>query len=191
MYIGFRKDLPSYPPDDLPELMSRYKAGDETAFDELYGRLARSVRAYLWTILPPGADVEDLVQTTFLQLHRSRHSYLPGEPVRPWLFAIARHGGLMARRTSGLRARHEVCPVEDLPEVPVLARAVGALDRIALERALRTLCPNGREILWLRHVEGLSLREAAAVQGTSVTAAKVRVHRAIVALRKILAEGEK
>lgn len=191
MYIGFRKDLSNDPPDNLPELMARYQAGDEAAFDELYGRLARSVRAYLCTIVPPGADVEDAVQNTFLQLHRSRHSYLPGEPVRPWLFAIARHGGLMARRTSGLRARHEVCPPEELPEIPVLARAAGALDRIALGRALRTLGPAGREILWLRHVEGLSLREAAAVQGISVTAAKVRVHRAIAALREILAEVEK
>lgn len=190
MYIGFRKDLPNEP-SDLPELMARYQSGDEAAFDELYGRLARPVRAYLCTIVPPGADVEDAVQSTFLQLHRSRHSYLPGEPVRPWLFAIARHGGLMARRASGIRARHETCPADQLPEIPVLARAAGALDRIALGRALQTLCPAGREILWLRYVEGFSLREAAGVQGISVTAAKVRAHRALVALRRILAGGEK
>ena len=171
------------PLDDLPELMVRYQAGDEEAFEEIYGRLARSVRGYLRTLTPPGADVEDLVQNTFLQIHRSRQSYLPGEPVRPWAFAIARHVGLMARRTSGRRARNEVQPFDELPEVPTLSRAAGTLDRISLGRALGTLAEPGREAVWLHHVEGFSFREIAAVQGISETAAKVRAHRAIVALR--------
>ncbi len=168
---------------ELPELMSRYQAGDEAAFTEIYGRLARSIRGYLRTIAWSGMDVEDLVQNTFLQLHRSRRSYLPGAPVRPWAFAIARHVGLMARRSSGRRARREVLPIDELPEVPVLSRAAGAIDRIALGRALRTLAEPGREAVWLHHVEGFSFREVAAVQGISETAAKVRAHRAIVALR--------
>ena len=177
------RDAGETPPDDLPEWMARYQAGEEAAFEEIYGRLARSVRGYLRTITPPGADVEDLVQNTFLQLHRSRQSYLQGEPVRPWVFAIARHVGLMTRRSAGRRGRREVQPFDDLPEVPVLARAAGTLDRIALGRALGTLGESGREAVWLHHVEGFSFREIAAVQGISETAAKVRAHRAIVALR--------
>lgn len=174
--------------DDLRALMVSYQAGSEEAFAEIYGRLVRSVRGYLRTLLPPGADVEDLVQNTFLQMHRSRQSYLPGEPVRPWAFAIARHVGLMARRSSGRRARREVQAPEDLPEIPVLSRAAGAIDRIALGRALATLDETGREALWLHHVEGLSFREVAAVQGISEGAAKLRAHRAKVALRGELAE---
>jgi len=177
------------PPDDLPEWMARYQAGDEAAFEEIYGRLARSVRGYLRTIAPPRADVEDLVQNTFLQIHRSRQSYLPGEPVRPWIFSIARHVGLMALRSIGRRGRREVQPFDELPEVPVLARAAGTLDRIALGRALATLGESGREAVWLHHVEGFSFREIAAVQGISETAAKVRAHRAIVALRGEFAEA--
>ncbi len=50
-------------------------------------------------------------------------------------------------------------------------------------RALGTLAEAGREAVWLHHVEGFSFREIAAVQGISETAAKVRAHRAIVALR--------
>jgi RNA polymerase sigma-70 factor, ECF subfamily len=184
-----RSDAGETPPDDLPKLMKLYQAGDGAAFEEIYGRLARPMRGYLRTIAPPGMDVEDLVQNTFLQIHRSRQSYLPGEPVRPWVFAIARHVGLMARRSSGRRLRREVQPTEDLPEVPVLARAAGALDRIALGRALHTLAEPGREALWLHHVEGFSFREVAAVQGVSETAAKVRAHRAMVALRGGFAEA--
>lgn len=175
--------------DDLPDLMIRYQAGDEAALAELYGRLASSVRGYLRTLAPPGMEVEDLVQGTFLQLHRSRQSYLPSEPVRPWVYAIARHVGLMARRSAGRRGRREIQPMDELPEVPVLSQAAGALDRIALGRALRMVAEPGREALWLHHVEGLSFREVAAVQGISETAAKVRAHRALHALRGLLVEA--
>ena len=181
--------VPDDLPDDLPALMSRYLAGDEPAFNELYGRMARSVRGYLRALVPPGADVEDSVQNTFLQLHRSRQSYLPGEPVRPWLFAIARHVGLMAQRSHHRLSSHEIHPTEELLDDPALARLAGTLDRIALARALCEISAKGREILWLRHAEGLSLREASIVLGISETAAKVRVHRAITALRERLAEG--
>lgn len=95
----------------------------------------------------------------------------------------------MARRTSGRRARNEVQPFDELPEVPTLSRAAGALDRISLGRALGTLAKPGREAVWLHHVEGFSFREIAAVQGISETAAKVRAHRAIVALRGELKEA--
>lgn len=171
------------PPDDLPGLMARYQAGDEAAFDALYGQLARPLRGYLRTLVPMGSDVEDLLQNTFLQLHRSRQSYLRGQPVRPWAFSIARHVGLMARRSSGRRGKREVQPMDELPEVAILSRAAGALDRIALGRALGRLAEPGREALWLHHVEGFSFREVAAVQGISETAAKVRAHRALAALR--------
>ncbi len=178
-------DAGKTPQDDLPALMVRYQTGDEAAFEELYGRLARSLRGYLRIIALPGMAVEDLVQNTFLQIHRSRQSYLPGEPVRPWVYAIARHVGQMARRTSGRRSRREIQPPDELPELPVSANAAGALDRIALGQALGSLAEPGREAVWLHHVEGLSFREVAAVQGITETAAKVRAHRALATLRGV------
>ena len=49
---------------------------------------------------------DDLVQETFLQLHRARHTYNPAFPLLPWAMAIARHVWLMDRRTlSRRRAR--------------------------------------------------------------------------------------
>ena len=175
------------PIDGLQDLMARYQAGEEAAFGEIYGLLARSVRAYLRTLVPAGTDVEDLVQNAFLELHRARRTYLPGQPVRPWVFAIARHVGLMARRTAGRRARREIQPVDELPEISILPRAAGAVDRVALGHALRRLAEPGREAVWLHHVAGFSFREIAAVQGISITAAKVRAHRALSVLRSLLA----
>lgn len=171
---------------ELPELMLRYQAGDALAFEALYGLLARSLRGYLRTFVPRGTEVEVLVQDTFLQLHRSRRSYLPGEPVRPWVFAIARHVGLMARRGAGRRGKHEVQSSEELPEIPTVGRAAGLADRLYLNGALWSLPESQREAVWLHHVVGLSFREIAAVQGTTETAAKVRSHRGLVALRERL-----
>lgn len=169
--------------------MARYQAGDAEAFEGIYERLAGPLRGYLRRMAPLAPDVEDLVQTTFLQLHRSRRSHLPGQPVRPWAYAIARHVALMHRRGAGRRAKHERLAPEELPEVPVAARGDQILDRLTLERALGTIGEAGREAAWLHHVEGLSFREVAAVQGISETAAKVRAHRALVALRARLAGG--
>ncbi len=68
---GDRGEMPG---DDLRELMVRHQGGDEAAFEKIYGRMARAVRGYLRTLILPRADVEDLVQTTFLQRHHLRRS---------------------------------------------------------------------------------------------------------------------
>lgn len=174
--------------DDLPELMARYQAGEGVAFERLYGQLARSIRGYLRKLTPPGSEVEDLVQGTFLQLHRARHTYEPGRAVRPWVFSIARHVALMARRSAVRRVRNEVQPPDELPDLPEPTAVEPPIDRVTLERALDSLADPSREALWLHHVEGLSFREVAAVQGISESAAKLRAHRARHALRSRLVE---
>src|SRR5205823_3397947 len=78
--------LPIVRTDD--ELMAAYLAGETAAFDELFRRYAlpllRSLRRRL-----PAEDANDVVQQTFLQLHRCRFDYLPGAGVRPWIYTIA------------------------------------------------------------------------------------------------------
>jgi RNA polymerase sigma factor (sigma-70 family) len=170
--------------DPLPALMVRYQAGEMTAFEELYAALASPLRGYLRTLVAPGLEVEDLLQNAFLQMHRSRRSYQPGQPVKPWVYAIARNVGLMARRSSGRRAKRETLADDELPEVAVAAAGISVLDRLTLERLLEGLADPGREALWLHHVDGLSFREVGAVQGVSETAAKVRAHRALAELKQ-------
>jgi len=175
---------------ELAALMRRYQAGDGGAFEALYAALARPLGGFLRALAPPGGDVEDLLQTTFLQMHRARASYLPGRPVEPWIYAIARHVALMSRRSSGRRARRETTPAEELPEVGVPPTVDGELARLDLARFLDRLPESGREALWLHHVAGLPFREVAAIQGVTETTAKVRAHRALVAARALAAEEE-
>jgi DNA-directed RNA polymerase specialized sigma24 family protein len=145
-------------PDVLPELMVRYQAGEMAAFEEIYRCLERSLRGYLRSLVAPGVELEDLLQNAFLQVHRSRRTYLPGQPVRPWVFAIARNVGLMARRSSGRRARRETLADTELPEIAVPSNAFATLDRLTLERALVSIADPGREALWLESEEASELK---------------------------------
>ena len=68
---------------------------------------------------------DDLLQETFMQIHRSRRTYEPGRPVTPWIYAIARHVYLMKRRSAGRRIRFEERLVADARSSDVLARRAG------------------------------------------------------------------
>src|SRR5215468_3689874 len=70
--------------------MERYARGDEAAFAELYDAIAPRLLGFLRKATRDAAAAEDLMQQTFLHMHRARGSFIPGAPVLPWAFAIAR-----------------------------------------------------------------------------------------------------
>ena len=112
------------PDEHLRTLMVRYQAGDAEAFDQLYVALGPLLRRYLIALARDAQRADDLLQDTFLQLHRSRRTYNPSRPVRPWAFAVARHMWLMDQRTR----RRKAPPHQDLdtaPELPVPPEAEG------------------------------------------------------------------
>ena len=147
--------------DELQRLMTAYQAGSLEAFERIYGSLAAPVLGYLTSLCRERAHAEDLLQESFLQVHRSRHTYRPELPLRPWVFAIARHVWLM-----------------DLPDAFAAAgdgdRAAGAAgarrrralaDRDSLRRALDAILPDRREALLLHHVWGFSFAEIGQLLG--------------------------
>ena len=85
---------------ELRALMIRYQRGSLEAFQEIYAQLAPGLRRYLWH-LAGGSDIaDDLLQETFLQMHRSRAAYNPTYAVKPWVFGLARNVFLMNRRAA-------------------------------------------------------------------------------------------
>lgn len=172
----------------LEELMGRYADGDLEAFATIYERTWQRVRAYLVMMSRSGNRADDLVQTTYLKLHRGRSGYLRGAPVVPWLMAIARNVFLDDARRRG-RARVHVTHTGDLPELvdpKSLAPPPLGLGP-AIEAAVQTLTPRQREAFVLTKHKGLSPRDAARLLGTTEMAVKLRVHRAYLALRELLA----
>jgi RNA polymerase sigma-70 factor (ECF subfamily) len=168
--------------EELRQLMTAYQAGSLRAFERLYAALAPPLLGYLATLTRDRTLAQDLLQDTFLQLHRSRRAYRRDLPVRPWAFAIARNVWLMDRRAKARR------PVSDqaLPELPIPAEVEALADKDRLRRALVALLPDRREALLLHHVWGLSFAEIGQLLGIRADAAKLRSSRGMTDLRRLL-----
>src|ERR1700728_2502627 len=71
--------------------MARYQAGDFAAATALIECVGPQLHRFFLAQLLSRADADDLLQETWLRIHRVRHTYRPGEPALPWFYAIARH----------------------------------------------------------------------------------------------------
>ena len=162
----------------LCALMQSYLDGRLDGFDGIYAALSGRIRGYLMSQCRDAARADDLLQETFLQMHRSRRTYEPGRPVTPWVFAIARHVYLMHRRSTGRRLRFEETLAADVRSRDVAHDAVRTIvETDQVRRALGEVPADQRDALLLHHVEGWSFVEIAARLGIRVNAAKTRAFR--------------
>ena len=167
--------------------MREYQGGRFEAFDEIYASAAPALRRYLLSQARDAARADDLVQETFLQIHRARHTYDPSYPLMPWAIAIARHVWLMDRRTRSRRpwALEDVATME----LPVRAEASSLGDRSEVRRALAQVAPARRDAVIQHHLLGFSFKEIAERSGIAETAAKLRSSRGMAELRALLTAG--
>ncbi len=124
---------------------------------------------------------QDLVQEVFLRLIRYRQSYKPERPFKPWLYQMARNVlyDYYKRKPppSDSALPPLAVPASDVLEV--------AEEQAQLHRALEQLPAEQRELLVLSHVTDLTYPEIAQLYGITVNAARVRVFRALRALRSV------
>lgn len=181
-----------------PELMARYCDGEANAFRELYALVAPRLHGYLLKMAKSRALADDLLQQTFLKVHRARGTYIRGADPVPWMYAIA-HRTFLDEVRRGKRALVGTPGAEAVPEVPadLAGSAHGSADEpradpdqvAAALAALASLPDAQREAVVLTKLDGKSVAEAAAIAGTTVGAMKVRAHRGYEALRRILGRG--
>jgi RNA polymerase sigma factor (sigma-70 family) len=182
-------------PAELAELMGRYCDGDRAGFRQLYESVAGRLLAYLARMTRDQALAEDLLQVTFLKVHRARAAYVRGADPMPWLYAIAHRTCLDELRK---RQRGRVRFVDDcaIPAIPAAisghregqepqSGAARELIEAALA-ALDQLSPAYRQAVLLIKLEGKSIAEAATIAGTTQGAMKVRAHRGYQKLRALL-----
>ncbi len=179
----------------LAAWMRAAQQGDGAAYARLLRAtlpaLRRAARAR-WPGTDP-ATIEDVVQEALLALHGARHLYDPSRPFLPFLFGVMRfRGGDVMRRARRVAARYTA--IDDLGETsPFLAtksESDQALDAGAVRAAIARLPPGQRQALEMTKLRELSLEQASAETGLSVTALKVATHRGIKALRRLL-HGDK
>lgn len=165
-------------------LMASYQAGHIEAFDELYGLLAPTVRRYLSSLARDQSRADDLVQDTFFQLHRARHTYDPAYPLMPWVLAIARHCWLMDCRSA---RRRPTVPLDVDAHLPAARPDADPwADRLDVRGAVSALPSARRAAVLAHHVMGFSFKEIAGRLGVPEAAAKLRSSRGMRQLRTLL-----
>ncbi len=168
--------------DDLSAWMAAAQQGDQDAYRRLLAGIQQMLYRYVRRRVTSDEAAEDICQEILLTVHRVRATYQPGRPVEPWLYAIARSRLIdylrKEKRISGLEVMMDV-----LPEVP--QPGAYTTPESALE-VLDRLPAGQREAFTMLKVEGLSTEEAARRAGITVSALKVRAHRAYNALKKAL-----
>lgn len=183
---------------DLAQIMERYCNGEAAAFRELYAAVSPRLFGYLMRLSGERSTAEDLLQQTFLKVHRARRAYVRGAAPLPWMYAIAHRtfldearrrkrsrvklasdGDGVPERAAGIRGGPAE-QVEDGPDPDLTRAAMAALDRLPASQ---------RQAVVLVKLGGKSIAEAARIAGTTPGAMKVRAHRGYVALRKALEAG--
>jgi RNA polymerase sigma-70 factor (ECF subfamily) len=170
---------------DDDELIAAVARGDDGALRELFTRHARWLAARLRAVLP-AADVEDVLQETFLGVWRGAAAYR-GEGAGAWLWGIARRQAALWLRRRGRRefvlpAGEQAC-VDPAEEV---------LSRAELTDAVEALGPEGsphRETWRLIYVEERTVAEVADLMGVPPGTVKSRAHQARLKIRAALHRG--
>ena len=173
------------PKSDLQALMSRYQQGDFDAATALVHRLSPQLHRFFAVQAAGRADADDLLQETWLRIHKVRHTYRLGEPVLPWLYAIARHIRVDHYRRSRRGAAREEC-LEGIAEMAAVSVRSGATPD--LETLLSPLPASQREVIEMLKVAGMTLEEVARATSSSVGSVKQKAHRAYQKLREWLGE---
>lgn len=170
-------------------LVSAAGAGDRAALGALFDRFATDVYRFIARIAGAyAADLDDLVQATFLEAYRGSARFHRKSAVRTWLFGIAVNVVRHHHRSEGRRAAtiHRFASVSARAQTqPDVAAERGQMVE-QVERALGALAPALREAYVLCVVEELSAKEAAAAVGTSEGTMWRRVHEARAAMRREL-----
>jgi RNA polymerase sigma-70 factor, ECF subfamily len=168
------------------EVVARVLAGDTEAFGLVIRRYESGLVRFATRMLGSRDAAADAVAESFVRAYRHLAGFRDPARLRTWLYRI------VANRCKSYLARRPVAdvPLEDAPPVADPADYEVALERseelARVERALAQLAPEKREAFVLKHVEGLSYQEMAAVTGERIPTLKMRVHRAREALLKAL-----
>jgi len=180
--------------EQLSELMQRYARGDDGVFDEIYRLMAPRLYRFCLRLSAGTSEADDLIQETMLRLHRARATYQAGSNALHWAFAISRavHVDRLRywrRRPEDLgsandAAEHDRLPTDDRrsPEADALARDLVRVVTTEIGR----MSEKNRVAYVLLKEEGLSVKDAAAILGTTAPVVRQRAHRAYEQLRTAL-----
>ncbi len=170
---------------ELEELMGAYQRADMCATSELVERLSPMLLRFLAGPFQTRDHAEDMLQDCWMRIHRARHTYRPGSPLLPWIFAIARHTRVDAYRKRSRIIRRELF-AEKLEAFEGSSSEARRSDELDIWRLVEELPQSQQEVVRMLKVAGLSLEETARATGSTVGSVKQKAHRAYRKLRELL-----
>ena len=183
---------------DVPEgLLASARERSESACARLYAALAPSTFGLIRRVVGPRAIAEDLFQDTMMTVYERLDDYRGEGPFGGWVRSIAVSKCLMYLRSPWHRARIEIAARgeragfgdeygAERESAELLAPVVPAplAECLDVERALASLSPTARAVVWLYEVEGYSHQEIAQAFGRTVSFSKSQLARAHRRLRE-------
>lgn len=175
-------DTPRGPADLDPrsdaELVRAARLGDRAAFDALYLRHREWVLALALRHTARRDDALDVAQDAFVQLLKKLPELELAGPLTTWLYPVVVHRAIDLARKRVRDTRDEAALAE------AAARPAGdPSERAELERLVRALGAEQREVLLLRFADGFELEEIAVALAIPLGTVKSRLHQALAHLR--------
>jgi len=186
------------------ELARKLIAGEADAFDRFVDHFHSKIFHYSWLMCGQREDAEEVAQEALLKVFQSFDQLREPERVRPWVFRIARNACLMKRRKSVFAPAREFSLEELMPSknrvdgrLTLQIADWSALPEDQLLRselkqtvsdAIAQLPDSYRSVMLLRDVEELSTEDTANILEVSEEVVRTRLHRARLAVRRILDE---
>src|SRR5271163_497098 len=165
----------------LESLMYGYQQADEEAARALIEKVSPLLLRYFWAHASHRRFADDLLQDTWMRVHKARHTYRRGEPVLPWIFAIARQVGLDNYRRAH-RVEIRETQVDVLPETAASSSNI-LQDLPDMDAILAELPVSQREVIVMLKVSGMTIEEVARATSSSAGSVKQKAHRAYRKLR--------
>lgn len=192
--------MPTQPnPESEAESIRRILAGDKQLFHELIRPCERAIYFLLLSLLGNETDAEDAAQDTVIKVYQNLRMFRGESQFKTWVLSIARNEGLgrlrklKTRREDSLDAETDETTGDYTPAILTSWREVPleTLERQELGEILRAaiagLPPIYRNVVMLRDIEEMDVRETAQALGITEGAVKVRLHRARALLQRELA----
>jgi RNA polymerase sigma-70 factor (ECF subfamily) len=175
------------------QLLAAAKNGEVEAFGELYERYARSIFRYLYAHTQDRMEAEDLTEEVFMRVWKTLPGYQErGVPFGAFLYQIARNLKVdYYRRSKFIHEEYDLDGEYSKDPAPDPSTVVhNNLAHQELLRIMGKLREDYRDVLVLRFLSGFSPEETAQLMDRSVGAVRVLQHRALAAMREVLARKQ-
>ena len=183
------------------ELIKRYLLGSDEAFNRLVLRHQRSTVKLAYRFLGNYEDACDIAQDAFVRVHKSLRKFKGDCSFKTWLYRIVlnlsrnkyrwkKRRGEFGKVSIDNPGRDERNGPMEIPDGRLsVAREIRRKEiQLRINESLSRLPREYREILVLRHIEGLPYSDIARLLGCSEGTMKSRLHRARIEIRKLLAD---